>query len=883
MRVEWLCLKPLCKSLTIYGGDYLNPVERAAKASRCLFVRILYALDYPLEILSGNSSIIPENTPKTLAALVNPEDLPAVMEELSDLSQSDDECISLHFRMKQGGGDYSWVHLEGEIERNDGRLAAINGMIMDVSQYLEASGDDPVLREFKKRSLMRIDGIIRDKTRLSDILETKYLTQIQKPFSQIKGLYSAIYDAQGELIAMPKGQDKRKQLDDFEYHTKKSIRVDHDDAATWIIASENPVLVVENTPVLETLAQTVSKLANAFVMILRESDNAKNANKLLSRSIEEQIFLTNVYSIILESEETTQAINKLLELAGEYFKLDRIRLYREMGDKLQPVLDWGGNGILPKSLCLSDFPHIEKRLEEDGICFSEKGDEEFSSEIKSFAAAQLMEQSESGGIMLYACLAEREWNRREKKLFKTLTQIFSTILMRLGVERMLENSQNALKTLAYIDNITKIPNRASYEKKLSAVVKEGEGAILAFEIINLKQIAEFYGHSYCDLLIKSIAQYLDAMPIEGKSVYRYSSDLFIIILENADSSRAKELAEALIYKYKKPWYLGENQHFIQTATGISLYPDNGTDPSEVSKAAVLAMYRAKEFSQNSYAFYARGLRQQQYTNHRIEEQLRNAVLGDFSKFSLAFQPVISRNNGLISSAELFIRWTDDELGCVMPGHFMAIAEYLGIDHVIDAWVVDNACAYCAEMQAAGFPDFAVSVNLTTQELQGRSIVNTVKAALETHKLPPKSLILEIPEKSQLHTINDSNAVLHRLKRLGVRIAADSFAKEYLTLGSLRSSYIDIVKLEKELFIHDDDLFSKTLANSIIYLSHSKNISVCVKGIELESELSLLDGFKVDELQGYLIAEPMSGDELKDYVSAHRPDAADGVGAFARKK
>lgn len=82
----------------------------------------------------------------------------------------------------------------------------------------------------------------------------------------------------------------------------------------------------DNIQLWETLVQTVSRMANAFVVVLSEMDNSQNANKLLGQNVEEQILLNNIYAIIMQSKSADIALNSVTELIGDYFHLDRITI-----------------------------------------------------------------------------------------------------------------------------------------------------------------------------------------------------------------------------------------------------------------------------------------------------------------------------------------------------------------------------------------------------------------------------------------------------------------------------------------------------------------------------------------------------------------------------
>ena len=105
-----------------------------------------------------------------------------------------------------------------------------------------------------------------------------------------------------------------------------NIRINHLISGTWILGAKTQELLDDNIQLWETLVQTVSRMANAFVVVLSEMDNSQNANKLLGQNVEEQILLNNIYAIIMQSKSADIALNSVTELIGDYFHLDRITI-----------------------------------------------------------------------------------------------------------------------------------------------------------------------------------------------------------------------------------------------------------------------------------------------------------------------------------------------------------------------------------------------------------------------------------------------------------------------------------------------------------------------------------------------------------------------------
>lgn len=853
-------------SLEIVGGVILMNID-FNNGSKCITISISASAGFPVSAV-GFSDSKDKIEGKLLEEIVHPEDYPSLAEVLSNVVSGKNRSISVHSRFPINA-EYHWFYINATATFENGFVKSIDGIMFDVSEYLQHGGDDLVIREYNRRTIIKQNAVKYSEIPLADVVEIEYLMKIQQPFSKIKGLYSAIIDTNGNVIALGSKEFKRTSVENFTYSRKKTIRIEQQDNAFWIIASDKKPLVEENSPLLDILVKTVSRLANSFVMVLKEIDNSRSASKILGQNIEEQILLKNIYSTILESENTTEAIETLLKYVGGFFKVDRISIYINNKASLNKTYYWSKSGadFGHNRILNEDLYELIEELDINEAYFSKEDTIAlpFSHTVKSYCACQLFGVGDKLGIIFFEDFTEnRKWFLRETKLIRTVSQIFSTIVIRAMVERRLAASQDALKRLAFTDQVTGISNRARFENSLNKKIRNGEkGVVLALDITNFRKTSELYGVSYAEMLLKSIAEYINFLPFENKKVYKYSESVFTIILGDSRIENGVELAEKIIAKFKFPWYLDANQHMIHMGIGISQFPKNGITSVDVTKSAMLAMYRSKEFSRNSYAIYAKDLQLEVNFSKSLEERMKYAIENDFEGFSVVYQPVIDRE-GFVKSCEAFVRWEDEQNGCILTSVFIELAEYLGISDKIDAFVLDESCKAYVEYRKIYGNDFTISVNVTTHELQSRAIVNTVQNILEKYNLPPKSLILEVPESAQMNSINDTNASLAALRGIGVGIAADNFGKDYLSLSSLRNSFITMVKIDKNLFLDDDDAFSQTLAKSIINLAHCKNIEVCVKGIELEDEILKVCEFNADLTQGYYISEPLDENEMKNF-------------------
>ena len=102
---------------------------------------------------------------------------------------------------------------------------------------------------------------------------------------------------------------------------------------------------------------------------------------------------------------------------------------------------------------------------------------------------------------------------------------------------------------AYTDVLTGVKNSSAYYEtvdKLNAKIKEGTAAfaVIVFDLNSLKKVNDAHGHAVGDaFIITAVAIMADVVGKEN--IYRVGGDEFIIILENADVRRVRDVFELL--------------------------------------------------------------------------------------------------------------------------------------------------------------------------------------------------------------------------------------------------------------------------------------------------------------------------------------------------
>ena len=200
---------------------------------------------------------------------------------------------------------------------------------------------------------------------------------------------------------------------------------------------------------------------------------------------------------------------------------------------------------------------------------------------------------------------------------------------------------------------------------------------------------------------------------------------------------------------------------------------------------------------------------------------------------------------------------------VSPAEFIPVAEEIGLIVPLGAWVLQQACA-----EASSWPaNVKLAVNVSPAQFKSGHLVQHVTSALTASDLPAQRLELEITESVLLGNNAETIAILHALRRLGLRIAMDDFGTGYSSLNYLRSFPLDKIKID-QCFVRDLGTTdgARFIVRTIIGLARSLNMLTTAEGVETEEQLAWLRAEGCDEVQGYLFSQPRPASEVPGVLS-----------------
>lgn len=427
-------------------------------------------------------------------------------------------------------------------------------------------------------------------------------------------------------------------------------------------------------------------------------------------------------------------------------------------------------------------------------------------------------------------------------------------------------AEERIHYLAQHDMLTGLPNRTLFSDRLSQAMaqfkRQQTGFVVLFVALDrFKNINDSLGHHVGDLLLQEVARRLLASVRETDTVCRQGGDEFMLLLQDIDSpEHAARVAGKTLTALGQPYLVNGHELGLSASIGIACYPRDGDDAEALVKHADAAMYHAKESGRGQYQFFSEQLSAAAHARLLLENDLRKALAR--SEFILNYQPKLDVNSNRITGCEALIRWQHPTLGLVSPARFIPVAEETGLIVAIGEWVLEEACREAVKLQTAGFPGLMMSVNVSALQLRQENFVGRVIGILARAGLDPALLELEVTESMIMHDVVHATCILQQFHDAGIRLAIDDFGTGYSSLAYLKRFPIHVLKIDQS-FVRDimTDLDDAAIVQAIIALAHSLRLGVIAEGVETQQQFDFLKAHHCDAVQGYLIAKPLSIDQL----------------------
>lgn len=312
-------------------------------------------------------------------------------------------------------------------------------------------------------------------------------------------------------------------------------------------------------------------------------------------------------------------------------------------------------------------------------------------------------------------------------------------------------AEKSLQHLAHYDSLTGLPNRLLFFETLKKAVLQATDStwqivVMFIDLDHFKNVNDTLGHATGDQLLVEVSSRLVQCLRIRDTVGRLGGDEFALILNMQDGQHgAPIIASKILEALTAPFDCNGHEILIAASIGITVHPDDATEPETLIKYADTAMYRAKQAGRNTFRFFTAQMNIDAVARLELETALRKAI--DNNEFVLHYQPKVFLKTGRISGLEALLRWQRPGHGLVPPDLFIPVLEETGLIVRVGSWVIATACKQIGEWMRGSIGPVQISVNVSGRQFIEGNLQGDVNDGLIKNDIPAKLLELELTEGS----------------------------------------------------------------------------------------------------------------------------------------
>ena len=252
--------------------------------------------------------------------------------------------------------------------------------------------------------------------------------------------------------------------------------------------------------------------------------------------------------------------------------------------------------------------------------------------------------------------------------------------------------------------------------------------------------------------------------------------------------------------------------------------------------------------------------QPQYAPELISRGLQHG------EFVPHYQPQISLADGRLIGVEALARWIHPRHGMILPGRFIQSAEESGLICDLTFPLVARVLNQAREWEQAGL-DITVSVNVAMASCLRPDFPDQLNAAIKRSGLERPHLILEVTESRALDDTMAAYDIFTRIRLNRISLSIDDFGTGHSSLAQLRDVPFNELKVDQS-FVKGAaaDPTRRAILEASLTMAHKLGMRTVGEGVETLDDWALLRSLGCAAAQGFIIAEPMPGEQLISWIA-----------------
>jgi diguanylate cyclase (GGDEF)-like protein len=415
----------------------------------------------------------------------------------------------------------------------------------------------------------------------------------------------------------------------------------------------------------------------------------------------------------------------------------------------------------------------------------------------------------------------------------------------------IQHDVDSLERRANSDPLTGLPNYGAFQ---AALIEANENrsyhsgiAVLFIDLDNFKRLNDSRGHHTGDELLKVVAERLRKSVGGRDFVSRIGGDEFVAILTELQSvAQSKELADTIVDEIGKPLILDGQEFRPVVSAGLAFSGHREIDAQLLVVDADRSMLQVKRSRRQGGPDEGSSVSIASHRSTRTNDIVARAITED--RLTLAFQPIVSIDQGRIWAFEALVRYIDPELGPISPSSLVARAKSLGLMDDLTRQIIVKAMDAAEKFHALQPSIACMTVNLELGQISEDHLGPFIRDVARAH--PNVSLCIELNERSLRSVTDDLRREAEVMQDAGVIIALDDYGSDDSSVGALVRFPMDILKIDKSLIDDLADVRQREVIKALQGFGDNLDYTMIVEGIESPDMVAVM-------VEGYYFGRPQS--------------------------
>lgn len=586
-------------------------------------------------------------------------------------------------------------------------------------------------------------------------------------------------------------------------------------------------------------------------------------------------FLHIACGLLLESKDLDNSVHILTERIAEKYSIQKL-IFTVMGvDSEDRIFSWDSHEREYVPRLGSEFEGYHEVAdiirEKEYVVINDTSKEKDEPQVAEFfnnlgitaliGCRVKLENDVEEYILFTNTDAPRCWTDYERRVFKQI----SDILALFGKMKM-ERSRNE-KTLSIISNkdqVTGLYNKRGFEDEVvKTLEKYGDSMnyIIAYiDINNFSYVNETYGLSVGNKILSSVADVLVSM--ENTIVCRLFADHFVLFYYSEDEFDLRKTIpmQDELFSDKKKEMLTSGK--IRLTSGIYYLDSKQRNISLAIECANFARKKAKMDTGVFYDIFDKEMEKERDSEIQIAGSFERALKNN--AFEMYLQPNVSLVTNSVVGAEALVRWRMPDGSIKLPETFVKVLEKHNYMQKLDFVIFEKVLEIIEIWIDEGLEPIPVSVNFSKVNTNSPFFVDQVMTLFNKYNVPKRYIEIEINEDAFYDNSDNLVRNLTSLKNKGLTIILDDFGKGSSSIGSLLTSLVDIVKIDK-MYLDglDDSIIKQDCISNIVTLISSMKKHIIIEGVETQEQADFLYSCGINTAQGFFFGEAVDSHDFAE--------------------